>query len=109
MVKQISLDTWSVHRLHDLLDKATKIITQTNVPIVLYREMLEESDDAYEEIICTLNQDHIVEQVIISGGMVVPDIKQQIVFTIDDFPDKLLNKSKDLFAQVVEQLEGQFS
>ena len=93
MVKQISLDTWSVHRLHDLLDKATKIITQTNVPIVLYREMLEESDDVYEEIICTLNQDHIVEQVIISGGMVVPDIKQQIVFTIDDFPDKLLNKS----------------
>jgi hypothetical protein len=41
--------------------------------------------------------------------MVVPDIKQQIVFTIDDFPDKLLNKSKDLFAQVVEQLEEQFS
>ena len=109
MVKQISLDTWSVHRLQDLLKKATNIITQTNVPIVLYRETLEEKDDVYEEIVCTLNQDHIVEQVIISGGMVVPDIKQQMVFSIDEFPNKLLNKSKDLFAEVVEHLEEQFS
>ena len=53
MVKQISLDTWSVHHLQDLLEKARNIITQTNVPIVLYRETLEEKDDVYEEIVCT--------------------------------------------------------
>ena len=45
MVKQISLDTWSVDHLHDLLEKARKIITQTNTPIVLYRETLEENDE----------------------------------------------------------------
>ena len=65
MVKQISLDTWSVHHLQDLLEKTKNIISQTNVPVVLYRETLEESDDAYEEIVCTLGQDHIVEQVIL--------------------------------------------
>ena len=108
MVKQISLDTWSVHHLHDLLEKARNIITQTNVPIVLYRETLEEKDDVYEEIVCTLGQDHVIEQVIISGGMVVPEIKQQVVFTIDEFPSRLLKKSKDLFGEVVEQLEEQF-
>ena len=84
MVKQISLDTWSVHHLHDLLE-------------------------VYEEIVCTLGQEHVIEQVIISGGMVVPEIKQQLVFTIDEFPNRLLNKSKDLFAEVVEQLEEQFA
>ena len=47
MVKQISLDTWSVHHLHDLLEEARKIITQTNTPIVLYRETLEEDDEVY--------------------------------------------------------------
>ena len=62
----------------------------------------------YEEIVCTLGQNHVVEQVIISGGMVVPEIKQQLVFTIEEYPDRLLNKSKDLFAEVVEQLEEQF-
>ena len=38
----------------------------------------------------------------------VPEIKQQVVFTIDEFPNRLLKKSKDLFGEVVEQLEEQF-
>ena len=66
-------------------------------------------DRVYEEIVCTLGQEHVIEQVIISGGMVVPEIKQQLVFTIDEFPNRLLSKSKDLFAEVVEQLEEQFA
>ena len=54
MVKQISLDSWSVDRMHELLKKGTNIITQTNLPIVLYRETLEENEGTYEELICTL-------------------------------------------------------
>ena len=109
MVKQISLDTWSTDRLNELLKKGTNIITQTNLPIVLYRETLEEKEGSFEELICTLTQDHVVEQVVTSGGMVIPSIKQQIVFSIDEFPDKLLRKSKDRFSQVIEKLEESFS
>ncbi len=109
MVKQISLDTWSTDRLNELLKKGTNIITQTNLPIVLYRETLEEKEGSFEELICTLTQDHVVEQVVTSGGMVIPSIKQQIVFSIDEFPDKLLRKSKDRFSQVIEMLEESFS
>ena len=109
MVKQISLDTWSSERLNELLKKGTNIITQTNLPIVLYRETLEEKEGSFEELICTLTQDHVVEQVVTSGGMVIPSIKQQIVFSIDEFPDKLLRKSKDRFSQVIEMLEESFS
>ena len=109
MVKQISLDTWSTDRLTELLKKGTNIITQTNLPIVLYRETLEEKEGSFEELICTLTQDHVVEQVVTSGGMVIPSIKQQIVFSIDEFPYKLLRKSKDRFSQVIEMLEESFS
>ena len=109
MVKQISLDTWSTDRLNELLKKGTNIITQTNLPIVLYRETLEEKEGSFEELICTLTQDHVVEQVVTSGGMVIPSIKQQIVFSIDEFPDKLLRKSKDRFSQVIEMLEESFA
>ena len=109
MVKQISLDTWSTDRLNELLKKGTNIITQTNLPIVLYRETLEEKEGSFEELICTLTQDHVVEQVVTSGGMVIPSIKQQIVFSIDEFPDKLLRKSKDRFSQVIEMLEESFN
>jgi len=109
VVKQISLDTWSTDRLNELLKKGTNIITQTNLPIVLYRETLEEKEGSFEELICTLTQDHVVEQVVTSGGMVIPSIKQQIVFSIDEFPDKLLRKSKDRFSQVIEMLEESFN
>ena len=51
----------------------------------------------------------MVEQIVTSGGMVIPSIKQQVVFSIDEFPDILLRKSKDRFAQVVELLEENFS
>ena len=109
MVKQISLDTWSTDRLNELLKKGTNIATQTNLPIVLYRETLEEKEGSFEELICTLNQDHVVEQVVTSGGMVIPSIKQQVVFSIDEFPDRLLRKSKDRFSQVIDLLEESFA
>ena len=109
MVKQISLDTWSTDRLNELLKKGTNIVTQTNLPIVLYRETLEEKEGSFEELICTLNQDHVVEQVVTSGGMVIPSIKQQMVFSIDEFPDRLLRKSKDRFSQVIDLLEESFA
>ena len=108
MVKQISLDTWSTDRLNELLKKGTNIVTQTNLPIVLYRETLEETEGSYEELICTLTQEHVVEQIVTSGGMVIPIIKQQVVFSIDEFPAILLQKSKERFSQVVELLEEHF-
>ena len=55
MVKQISLDTWSIQHLTNLLQKAALIVTKTNSPIVLYRQTLEEEEGSYEEIVCTLN------------------------------------------------------
>jgi len=54
MVKQISLDTWSVQHLTELLRKGSLVVSKTNTPLVLYRQTLEEADNAYEEIVCTL-------------------------------------------------------
>ena len=105
MVKQISLDTWSIQHLTDLLRQASLIVTKTNSPIVLYRQTLEEEESSYEEIVCTLTDSHIIEQVIISGGIIAPNINQQFVFNIDEFSERLLRKSKDLFLQVVQDLE----
>ena len=45
MVKQISLDTWSLQHLTELLKKGSEIVEKTNTPIVLYRQTVEEEDD----------------------------------------------------------------
>ena len=105
MVKQISLDSWSLQHLADLLKEGSLVVAKTNTPIVLYRQTMEEEEDSYEEIICTLTNDYVVEQLIISGGIVVPTINQQLVFKLEEFPDRLLRKSKDLFLETVELLE----
>jgi len=109
MVKQISLDTWSIQHLTELLHKASLIVKKTNSPIILYRQTLEEEEGMYEEIVCTLTNEYVIEQVITSGGVIAPSFNQQYVFNIDDsndgFPDRLLRKSKDLFLRVVQDLE----
>ncbi len=105
MVKQISLDSWQIHHLSELLQKGSLIVAKTNTPIVLYRQTLEEEDNSYEEIVCTLTKDYIIEQLVTSGGVLPPSFQQQMVFTINEFPDRLLRKSRDLFLQTVDLLE----
>lgn len=107
MVKQISLDSWQIHHLADLLQKGSLVVAKTNTPIVLYRQTLEEEDNSYEEIVCTLTKDYVIEQLVTSGGILPPSFHQQIVFTLNDFPERLLRKSRDLFLQTVDLLENQ--
>ena len=107
MVKQISLDSWQIHHLSELLKKGSLVVAKTNLPIILYRQTLEEEDTSYEEIICTLTKDYVIEQLVTSGGVLPPSFQQQFVFTVDEFPDRLLRKSRDLFLQTVDLLEDQ--
>ena len=107
MVKQISLDGWQIQHLTDLLKKGSDMIAKTNRPIVLYRQTLEEEEDAYEEIVCTLTKDYVIEQLVTSGGVLVPSFHQQFVFPINEFPEILLRKSRDRFMQIIELLEEQ--
>ncbi len=107
MVKQISLDSWQIHHLRELLQKGSLAVAKTNSPIVLYRQTLEEEDNSYEEIVCTLTKDYVIEQLVISGGVLVPSFDQQLVFTLEEFPERLLRKSRDLFLETVDLLENQ--
>ena len=109
MVKQISLDAWQLQHLEDLLKKASAIVMKTGNPIILYRQTLEEEDESFEEIVCSLAEKYVVEQLVISGGVLPPTFRQQFIFTLDEFPQRLLRKSKDLFLQTIELLESQIS
>ena len=107
MVKQISLDAWQIQHLTDLLEKGSNIITKTDRPIILYRQTLEEEEESYEEIVCTLTKGYVIEQMVTSGGVLVPSFHQQFVFTIEEYPKELLRKSKDRFLEMIDFLEDQ--
>ena len=107
MVKQISLDAWQIQHLTDLLKQGSLIVSKTNTPIVLYRQTLEEDDNSFEEIVCTLASNYVIEQLVTSGGPLVPSFHQQFVFTIDEYPQRLIKKSRDRFLEIVSLLESQ--
>ncbi len=107
MVKQISLDAWQIQHLSELLEKGSSIVAKTNKPIVLFRQTLEEEDESYEEIVCTLTKGYVIEQIVTSGGVLVPSFHQQFVFTIAEYPQELLRKSQDRFLEMIEFLEEQ--
>ncbi len=107
MVKQISLDAWQIQQLTELLKKGSDIVTKTNKPIVLFRQTLEEEEESYEEIVCTLTKGYVIEQMVTSGGILVPSFQQQFVFTIEEYPQELLRKSKDRFLEMVDFLSEQ--
>ncbi len=107
MVKQISLDAWQIQQLSDLLEKGSSIVAKTNKPIVLYRQTLEEEEESYEEIVCTLTKGYVIEQMVTSGGILGPSFHQQFVFTIKEYPQELLRKSKDRFLEMIDFLEEQ--
>ena len=109
MVKQISLDAWQVQHLEELLKKGSMAVTKTSTPIVLYRQTIEEEENAYEEIICTITEKYVIEQLVISGGVIPPTFSQQMVYTLEEYPQQLLRKSKDLFLQVIDILEEQLN
>ena len=46
---------------------------QTN-QLFLYRQTLEEEENSYEEIVCTLTKDYVIEQLVTSGGVLVPKL-----------------------------------
>ena len=67
MVKQISLDAWQIQQLTDLLKKGSDIVAKTNRPIILYRQTLDEEDESYEEIVCSLTKGYVIEQMVINN------------------------------------------
>lgn len=107
MVKQVSLDAWQIQRLQNLLMMGSDIASKTDRSIILYRQTLEEEDGCYEEIVCTLTAGFVIEQIVTSGGMLVPSFRRQVVHSIVEYPQVLLGQSKDRFTDVTSRLEEQ--
>lgn len=105
MAKQINLDVWQINHLRGLLEKGSKIVVQTNQPIILYRQTIEEEDDSYEEIVCSLANNFVIEQLVTSGGVLVPTFHQQHVYSIDEYPQIIHRKSKERFLEIISLLE----
>jgi hypothetical protein len=103
--EQITLDRWIHGKLKEYLQRASTLSTRTGRPIVLYRYTIEKEDQSAEEEIATVNEKHIVVQVITYGGFMPPDFQQQYTFTFEQFSHWLIKRSSDLFLLCLENLD----
>lgn len=103
--EQVTLDSWVIGRLQDRLRRASILATRTGTPVVLYRLTIEETDGAAEEEIATVNEQYVVVQVMTHGGYIPPNFQQQFVFTFEQFPDYIMNRSKELLSMCLESLD----
>lgn len=104
--KQVIVEDWLMDILMDKLRKASTIVSQKDIPFILYRNIIEESDTCVQEEVATLVEKYVVIQVFSYGGFIPSSFQRQHVFTIDRFTRLILRKNSALFFQCLESLKN---
>ncbi len=107
MTKQVNLDSCQIEHMADLLRQGSESVNRTNVPMVLYRIVMDKSNDACEETICTLTREYVIEQSVTYGGPIPMSIVEQTVFSISEYPAVLISKSTELFDRILSQIKDE--
>ena len=100
------VEKWLAERFEDKLRKASHIIKQTHRPILLYRDTIEEGDDALREQIGLAIGKYIVIIMYAYGGFVPSTFQKVEVYTPDKFTKWIVKKGKrDLLLQCLENID----
>jgi hypothetical protein len=103
--KQVIVEDWLMDILMDKLRKASTIVSQKDIPFILYRNIIEENDTCVQEEVATLVEKYVVIQVFSYGGFIPSSFQRQHVFTIDRFTRLILRKNSALFFECLESLK----
>ncbi|MFQ5941063.1 MAG: hypothetical protein ACE5KA_05120 [Nitrososphaerales archaeon] len=105
MKKQVTLDEWLITRFKDMLHRASVIAAKKDRPFILYRHSIEETEHAMEEEVATVTSRYVIVQVITHGGFIPPNFQQQFVFSINEFPEWIMRRSREIFLKTFDNLE----
>jgi hypothetical protein len=61
--RQVTLDGWLVEQFRDKLTRASLLSRKKKRPLLLYRNIVEESESAAEEEVATINEKYVIVQV----------------------------------------------
>jgi hypothetical protein len=105
--RQVTLDGWLIEQFRDKLTNASLLSRKKNRPILLYRNTVEESESAAEEEVATINEKYVIVQVLTHGGFIPPSFQQQYVFSLDDFAEWIIKRSRELYLQCIDNIDEQ--
>ena len=103
--KEHPFEEWLIYRLGSKLKEANVIIQHSHIPLLLYRDIIEESNCAAEEEVCLLAENHVIILLYAYGGFIPSEFQRIRIHTIDKFTKSILKKDrKDLILQCLENL-----
>lgn len=103
--KEHPFEEWLIYRLGSKLKEANVIIQHSHIPLLLYRDIIEESNCAAEEEVCLLAENHVIILLYAYGGFIPSEFQRIRIHTIDKFTKSILKKDrKDLLLQCLENL-----
>jgi hypothetical protein len=100
------VEKWLAERFEDKLRKTSLFIKETHRPILLYRNTIEESEEALREQIGLVIGKYIVIIMYAYGGFVPSTFQEVEVHTLDKFTKWIVKKGKrDLLLQCLENID----
>lgn len=105
--KKFILKNWLAIRIKDKIQSVCLLAQQTQKPITLYRNIIEESEDALKEEVCMVSgKNQIVVLLYVHGGFIPSYFHKLNVFTIDKFTKWILREEKkDLLLSCLDEIE----
>jgi hypothetical protein len=107
--KQLITEEWLIAMFMDKLRKASIIAGQKGKPFVLYRNLIEDNEDAVQEEVGTVLDKYVVVQIFTYGGFIPSNFQKQQVFTLDKFTRIMLKRNRNFLLQCLENLDIQAS
>jgi hypothetical protein len=108
--RQVTLDDWLADIFREKLRQASVLASRMGKPLVLYRRTLEESEYASEEELATVVSERFaIVQVYTQGGFIPPNVQQQRVFSLEEFPVWMMKRSRELSICCLEAIDAQSS
>ena len=100
------IEDWLLERLADKLMKASIIVHNSHMPHLLYRNTIEEKEDALQEEVGLLTEKYILVITYAYGGFIPSNFQKVEVYTLDKFTRWIVQKRrKELLLQCLEGLE----
>lgn len=96
---------WLTYKLRSKLKEVNMIIQNSHKPLLLYRDIIEDSNCAAEEEVCLLAENHVIILHYAYGGFIPSEFQRVRIHTLDKFTKSILKKDrKYLLLQCLENL-----
>jgi hypothetical protein len=100
------IENWLLERLADKLRKGSIIVNRKHKPHLLYRNTIEESEDALREEVGLLTGKYVLIIMYAYGGFVPSNFQKVEVYTLEKFTRWIVHQQrKGLLLQCLDNLE----